>query len=43
MWWMIGTAVLLLPFLRSGLRVSRLEGVVLGGVYAVYLVTLLGQ
>jgi cation:H+ antiporter len=40
MLWMIGVAVLLLPVIRSGLRVSRAEGVVLLAAYGVYLVTL---
>jgi cation:H+ antiporter len=43
MWWMIGTAVLLLPFLRSGLRVSRLEGVLLTAAYGAYLFVLLAR
>ena len=41
MWWMIGTAALLLPLMRSGARLSRGEAVVLVGAYAAYLVTLL--
>jgi cation:H+ antiporter len=41
MWWMIGSALLLLPFMRSNARVSRLEGAVLAGGYVVYLVVLL--
>ncbi|HYD52242.1 MAG TPA: calcium/sodium antiporter [Gemmatimonadaceae bacterium] len=42
MWWMIGTAVLLLPLLRSGLRVTRVEGLLLTAAYGVYIGTLLG-
>lgn len=41
MWWMIGSSLLLLPLLRSGSRLSRLEGAVLAGVYVAYLVVLL--
>lgn len=40
MLWMIGVAILLLPVIRSSLRVSRAEGVVLLAAYGVYLVTL---
>jgi cation:H+ antiporter len=40
-WWMVGTAALLLPVMRSEGRISRLEGAVLVGAYAAYLVTLL--
>lgn len=40
-WWMMATTLLLLPILLTGLRVSRWEGVVLGGVYAVYLALLI--
>ena len=38
--WMLGTAVLLLPIMRSGSRISRGEGVVLVGAYSAYLITL---
>jgi cation:H+ antiporter len=41
MWWMIGSAALLLPFLRTNARISRGEGAVLAGGYMTYLVTLL--
>jgi cation:H+ antiporter len=41
MWWMIGFSALLFPLMRSGLRVSRLEGAVLLVGFAVYLVVLL--
>jgi cation:H+ antiporter len=40
-WWMIGTAALLLPVLHTGRRVGRLEGAVLVSVYVVYIVRLL--
>jgi cation:H+ antiporter len=41
MWWMIATALLLIPLMRSGSKLSRLEGLLLVGVYGVYLVLLL--
>src|SRR5688572_11191297 len=41
MWWMIGTAVLLLPLMRSQSRLSRAEGGLLVAVYVAYLVILL--
>ena len=41
MWWMIGSALLLLPLLRSGARLSRVEGVALLGTYVVYVALLL--
>jgi cation:H+ antiporter len=41
MWWMIGTSALLLPLMRSGSRISRLEGGVLLVAYLAYLFTLL--
>ena len=41
MWWMIGTALLMLPVLRSHARISRGEGAVLLAVYLTYLVALL--
>jgi cation:H+ antiporter len=41
MWWMIGSALLLLPFMRSSARLSRMEGVVLAGGYVAYLVVVL--
>lgn len=41
MWWMVAFALLLFPILRSGFRISRWEGVLLLGAYAVYLVVLL--
>jgi cation:H+ antiporter len=36
MWWMFGTSLVLLPLMRSGFRVSRMEGAVLLLVYGVY-------
>lgn len=41
-WWMLGTSLLLYPFMRSGRRVGRREGAVLVGVYVAYTVLLLG-
>lgn len=41
MWWMIGTALLLFPIMRSGLKINRLEGGVLFGIYVVYVTLLL--
>jgi cation:H+ antiporter len=41
--WMIGTALLLLPLMRSGARLSRGEGAFLCAVYVTYLVLLLRQ
>ena len=40
-WWMLGTAALLYPVLRSGMRIRRAEGGLLLGAYLVYLGTLL--
>lgn len=39
--WMLATAFLLFPILRSGMRVTRTEGVLLLGIYVAYLVLLL--
>ncbi len=39
--WMMATAFALFPVLRSGMRVSRLEGGLLLALYAAYLITLL--
>jgi len=36
MWWMFGTSLVLFPLMRSGFRVSRLEGMVLLLAYGVY-------
>jgi cation:H+ antiporter len=41
MWWMIGTALLLLPFLYSGSRLSRIEGGILTAAYSLYIGVLL--
>jgi cation:H+ antiporter len=41
MWWMIGSTLLQLPFMRSSARLSRMEGVVLAGGYVAYLVVVL--
>ena len=41
MWWMIGSAALLLPLMRSESRLSRLEGAVLIAAYFAYLVVVL--
>ncbi len=40
-WWMLGTSALLFPLMRSGWRITRLEGWILMAVYAVYLFLLL--
>ncbi|MDH3497323.1 MAG: calcium/sodium antiporter [Gemmatimonadota bacterium] len=40
-WWMVGAALLLWPFMRTGMRISRREGLVLLTGYAVYLWLLL--
>jgi hypothetical protein len=41
MWWMIGTALLLLPLLFSGARISRVEGGLLTAAYGLYVGVLL--
>lgn len=41
LWWMLGTALLLLPLLYSGKRLSRIEGALLVAAYGTYLVILL--
>lgn len=41
LWWMLGTAALLLPLMHSGMTISRREGGVLIAVYATYLIVLL--
>ena len=41
MLWMIALSVALYPMLRTGRRVSRIEGGVLVGAYLIYLVMLL--
>lgn len=40
-WWMLGITLLLFPILFTGMRVSRVEGVLLLSVYGVYLGLLL--
>jgi cation:H+ antiporter len=40
-WWMIASVVLLLPLMLLGKRVTRLEGALLLGIYATYLVLLI--
>jgi cation:H+ antiporter len=42
-WWMLGITVLIFPIMRSHFRVSRSEGALLCGVYAVYVALLLGK
>jgi cation:H+ antiporter len=41
MWWMLGYALILWPIMRTGWRVSRLEGALLVAGYGVYLWMLL--
>jgi cation:H+ antiporter len=41
MWWMIGSALVLRPFMKSTARVSRGEGVVLAAGYVAYLAVVL--
>jgi cation:H+ antiporter len=40
-WWMLGTSFLVFPLLRSGLRLTRLEGMLLFASYLVYVALLL--
>jgi len=40
-WWMIGTALLLLPLMRWESRITRPEGGLLLAVYVTYLILLL--
>jgi cation:H+ antiporter len=40
-WWMLGVTLLLFPLMRTGMRVYRWEGMVLLGVYALYMTLLL--
>lgn len=42
-WWMLGTALLLFPLMRSGMSIRRWEGGVLVGTYATYLGLLLAK
>ncbi|MGH7468466.1 MAG: calcium/sodium antiporter [Longimicrobiales bacterium] len=39
-WWMLGTALLLLPVILIGARVTRAEGALLLGIYVTYLATI---
>ncbi len=39
-WWMLGISVLLFPLMRSGMRISRLEGAVLLACFLGYLVVI---
>jgi len=36
-WWLVGSALILFPLMRSDMKVNRLEGLVLFGGYVVYL------
>ncbi len=36
-WWMLGGSVLLFPLMRSGMRVTRLEGLMLLGAFLTYM------
>jgi cation:H+ antiporter len=40
-WWMLATSLLVFPLLRSGLRLTRLEGSLLFAAYLVYVLLLL--
>lgn len=40
-WWMVGTALVLLPLMVTGMRVSRLEGLALLAAYVTYVGLLL--
>jgi cation:H+ antiporter len=40
-WWMLGTSAVLFPVMRTGLRISRAEGVLLLAIFALYLGLLL--
>ncbi|MFT5288092.1 MAG: cation:H+ antiporter [Planctomycetota bacterium] len=40
-WWMLGACLLLLPLMRSGMRVTRVEGAVVVTLYAAYTAVLL--
>jgi cation:H+ antiporter len=41
-WWMMGASLLLFPLMKSGMRITRLEGFVLLAGFIAYLVVLLG-
>jgi cation:H+ antiporter len=40
-WWMLGASLLLFPLMRSGMRVSRLEGALLLSGFLTYLTLLI--
>lgn len=40
-WWMLGIGLLLFPLMRTGMRVTRIEGAAVLGVYAAYMAVLL--
>lgn len=40
-WWMLAASVLLFPLMKSGMRVNRIEGALLVGIYVAYLLVLL--
>jgi cation:H+ antiporter len=42
-WWMLGVTLLLFPVMFTGLRVNRVEGGLLLGVYGVYMTLLLAR
>jgi cation:H+ antiporter len=42
-WWMLAATLLIFPFMYTHLRISRLEGGVLVGFYAIYVAILLGR
>lgn len=41
MWWMLGFSLLLFPLMRSGMRISRIEGAVLFGGFVTYMALLI--
>lgn len=41
-WWMLAMSVLLLPLMRTGFRVNRIEGALLCAVFVTYLIILVG-
>jgi cation:H+ antiporter len=42
-WWMVGTALVLWPLMRTGMKIGRLEGALLLAAYGVYLSLLLAR
>lgn len=40
-WWMLGFSLLLFPLMRSGMRITRLEGLLVLGAYGAYMAVLL--